>query len=385
MLENITKVITRFLGIIAGSLSGISAILIAIGYLAERSHLKMLGFTTIPVDLNQYLYTGAKLLGFLPGLIIIQTISILLEPLALVLLSVILLIWILIRFKKLKEIWSKILIRIIQSLTNFKVLFLSFFVFIQIFSLYWMNISINIENLLFKENVSTYQQEFSFFTANTTAIAQLLLSRNTDILSRYFTQLFLITFFIGISLRYVISFKNENQPQKTFKFKFWLTINLLLFTTHIILLPGNYGVLLLNNKYQEVEVQFKETEKMSPSNAGIFSALNVNQTENTNKMGFQHLESEYFNFKNNKTASLKIYADIKDNQNIYSRFTNKPKLLNAVNETEHYLEWPKDARLLLLYQSNNIFYLYSKMDRRIWYVRSEDIEKMVYYGRAQVF
>jgi hypothetical protein len=49
------------------------------------------------------------------------------------------------------------------------------------------------------------------------------------------------------------------------------------------------------------------------------------------------------------------------------------------------LEWPVDERLLLLYQSNDVFYLYSKQEKRIWHVRSEDIESMVFYGLVEVF
>jgi uncharacterized protein YjdB len=49
------------------------------------------------------------------------------------------------------------------------------------------------------------------------------------------------------------------------------------------------------------------------------------------------------------------------------------------------LSWPDDIRLLLIYQSDDIFYLYSKQEKRIWYVRSDDIESMVYYGLTTIF
>jgi len=79
MLDKLTKTITRFFGIIAGSLSGLGAVLTAVGYLAEHNHLKMLGFTSVPVDLNQYLYTGALFFAILPNIIILQSISLLFE------------------------------------------------------------------------------------------------------------------------------------------------------------------------------------------------------------------------------------------------------------------------------------------------------------------
>ncbi len=66
MLEKIFAPVLRFFGIVATSLTGISAVFTAVGFLAERSHLYMLRFTAIPVDLNQYLYTGARFFAYLP-------------------------------------------------------------------------------------------------------------------------------------------------------------------------------------------------------------------------------------------------------------------------------------------------------------------------------
>lgn len=66
MLEKLFSPVLRFFGIIASSLTGITAVFTAVGFLAERSHLYMLGFTTIPVDLNQYMFTGARFFAYLP-------------------------------------------------------------------------------------------------------------------------------------------------------------------------------------------------------------------------------------------------------------------------------------------------------------------------------
>ena len=66
MLEKIFAPVIKFFTITATSLTGISAVFTAVGFLAERSHLNMLGFTSIPVDLHQYLYTGAKFFAYLP-------------------------------------------------------------------------------------------------------------------------------------------------------------------------------------------------------------------------------------------------------------------------------------------------------------------------------
>jgi hypothetical protein len=66
MLKKIFAPILRFFTLIASALAGISAVCTAVGFLAHRGHLKMLGVSNIPVDLNQYMYTGAQFLAYLP-------------------------------------------------------------------------------------------------------------------------------------------------------------------------------------------------------------------------------------------------------------------------------------------------------------------------------
>ena len=69
MLEKIFAPVLKFFGIIASSFTGITAVFTAVGFIAERSHLHTLGFTSIPVNLNQYLYTGARFFALLPAMI----------------------------------------------------------------------------------------------------------------------------------------------------------------------------------------------------------------------------------------------------------------------------------------------------------------------------
>jgi hypothetical protein len=275
MLENITKIIARFFGIIAGSLSGIGAMLMAIGYLAERSHLKMLGFTNIPVDLNQYLYTGANLIAFLPGIIILQSISLLFEPLTLTVLAAILLARLSLRIHKVKTFWEKISNRSERFIATFRNFLLIIFVFIQMLTLNWMVKAVLVDNLLFSEINASVSEEFTFFIADTENLKQLILSRSEK-LPRYFTQLFLITLFIGLALQYIVSVKKEKQIALTFQMKFWFSINFLLFATHVILIPSNYGVLLLNNTYQEVKVQFNVMEQNEVQKETIDDSNNEN-------------------------------------------------------------------------------------------------------------
>lgn len=522
MLENLTKLIAHFFGIIAGSLSGIGAILMAMGYLAERSHLKMLGFTNIPVDLNQYLYTGANLIAFLPGIIILQSISLLIEPLTLIFLAVILLTQLSLRIHSVKTFWNKISMRSERFIATFRNFLLISFVFIQMLSLNWMVKAVLVDNLLFSEINASYSEDFIFINADTENLKQIILTRSEK-LPRYFTQLFLITLFIGLALQYIVSVKKEKQIALTFQMKFWFTINFLLFATHVILIPCNYGVLLLNNTYQEVKVQFNAMEQMevlqetlddsgnenrppvaiqiirdqrmetfgspfmypleaSPrvftdpdghtlnytassgnphiakagidQNILIVSPLQTGETLITVEAADNNGEKDSVSFTVYVDAEIDTWGaevtdsippatlimgerpfvrDISAAPEVFRLLDPEPVELSfrassgspeiaAVNMKgnilevhpvskgkskitilandgygrqfgcsfdltvlDNYLSWPEDNRLLLIYQSNDIFYLYSTLEKRIWYVRSNDIESMVYYGLTTIF
>ncbi len=522
MLEKITKIIARFFGIIAGSLSGISAILIAVGYLAERSHLKMLGFTNIPVDLNQYLYTGSILLGFLPGIIILQSISLVLEPLVLVIFSVILLARLSRRIPSVKVWGDKVSNSGKHFIARFRHFFLILLVVAQMISLNWMVKAVLVENLLFTEVNATAPAKFTFLTANTDALKQLILTKDEK-LPRYFTQLFLSVLLIGLALRYIMSVKKEKDEPVSFHVKFWATINFLLFATQVILVPCNYGVLLLNSKYQEVKTQFKTVgQKNDFQKTAQKSQLNASQVARENAIRNQKLETHGIPFRYNLEAKPQVFTNPEGDMLTYSATSTAPDVAQAeidgnvliitpletgdalitvvarnsegkegsvsfsvnvadeidiwgaevanqippqtlmvgdkpfvrnlmadptvfrlldqepvqltfqvncesaqvagvkisgnvlevqpllkgnavvsVTANDGYgrmvstefnvvvldqkLQWPEDDRLLLIYQSDDEFYLYSKLEKRIWYVRSNDIESMVYYGLAEAF
>jgi len=138
---------------------------------------------------------------------------------------------------------------------------LMFLVMIQILALGWMVRGIQVNNLFFVENIMPSQEQFTFLSANTENLKLLLLSKDASKLGRYFTQLFLITLFLGLIIRYAISEATKKQNNATLNEKVWLAINLILFSTQVILLPSNYGSLLMNKSYQEVKVQFNKYEK----------------------------------------------------------------------------------------------------------------------------
>jgi len=323
-------------------------------------------------------------------------------------------------------------------------------------------------------------------------------------------------------LRYLTFLGKENHPEIPFYMRFWLVLNFLLFATQVFLLPGNYGVLLLNNKYQEVKVQFvskdnnvsasdrhlvalknsqiktenkirdQELElfggtfvydleavpkvfaiahgselnyKLKVNNPAVVQAeinktillvnplkigktqISINATNNEgtiettrfnisvvdeiNKMGaleanpippkklvigedpfikdlssepfvFSLLDSEPVHLTYQAISSSTNVADVEIKNSIltvtpYSKGSSEitiiandgyGRMINSVFEITVFgqtLEWPADESLLLLYQSGDVFYLYSKHEKRIWHVRNEDIESMVFYGLIEVF
>ncbi|GEM_PF-5894436 len=529
MLENITKVVTRFFGIIAGSLSGISAILIAIGFLAERSHLNMLGFSKIPVDLNQYLYTGASLIGFLPGIVIMQSFLILIEPVSLIVIFTTLIFLFVIRIPKINHVKLTIAKGFQLIISRYKIFVLVAFLFVQIYTLYILVQAINIDNLLFAEYNPFINQKLNFLNPEAKIIEQIILSRGeagnnaSEILDKFFTQLFLTTIFIGLTIRYLSIKNKQNETELNFQTKFWLILNYILFATHVFLLPGNYGVLLLNNRYQEVKVEFITKQKKDFSE----NELSIVKTENRpplllNNIRNQQIDINNLAFEYNLNAKPPIFEDpdgdnlfynvASNNQNIVKatieegvikltplqngnativvtakdtsntqistsfsvnvvekidswgmqkinrfpdkriKIDDKPLKINLLSENSifklrdikpedasfrsvselpdiieikvdssilslypvrngntnvtvfandgqgrtlssvfnvtvlgNYLEWPTDEKLLLLYQADNTFYFYSKLEKRIWHIRSEDIESMVFYGLKVIF
>lgn len=69
------QALVRFFGAVASALTGLGAICTAAGFLAERTRWSMLGLGSVSVDLNEYLFTGARFLAFLPGILLTTALS----------------------------------------------------------------------------------------------------------------------------------------------------------------------------------------------------------------------------------------------------------------------------------------------------------------------
>lgn len=239
MLDSLIKIITRILGLVAGSLTGVSVILTATGYLAERSHLKMLGFTGIPVDLNQYLYTGALFWAMFPSILVLQTILLLFEPWAILLLLPLLLWRFSSKIEKSRYTWAWSISLRIRGIFEQKRVVLALLVVLQILSLSLMSRATLVENLLFVEASAKEPDNFTFLAADEQSLTQLVLHQAEGKLQKYFVQLFLLTLAIGLALRYALSQDRENQKTATVAENLVLGLNLILFSTQIILLPIN--------------------------------------------------------------------------------------------------------------------------------------------------
>ncbi len=66
MLGKLPEALQKFFGFVGASLTGLTAICTAAGFLAERARLGMLGLPATAFDLQQYLETGARFLAYLP-------------------------------------------------------------------------------------------------------------------------------------------------------------------------------------------------------------------------------------------------------------------------------------------------------------------------------
>ncbi|RIK80865.1 hypothetical protein DCC62_03030 [candidate division KSB1 bacterium] len=523
MLDSLIKIITRILGLVAGSLTGVSVILTATGYLAERSHLKMLGFTGIPVDLNQYLYTGALFWTMLPSILVLQTILLLFEPWAILLLLPLPLWRFSSKIEKSRYAWAWSISLRIRSIFEQKRVILALLVILQILALSLMSRATLVENLLFVEASPKAPDNFTFLAADDQSLTQLVLHQAEGKLQKYFVQLFLLTLAIGLTLRYALSQDRENQKTATVAENLVLGLNLILFSTQIILLPINYGALLLNKRYQEAKIQFKEIAPEQPSAPTSSSAAEKNlPPEPENPIRNQFLEIAGLPFEYDLNASPATFKDPDNDSLSYDAKSDAPKValatvqagmlkvspltkgsanitvyandaageeavtifsVRVLDEIETWgaevgtsisrktmvvgeqsfvrdlfanpavfrildedslhltfkarssapevgrvaiagntlivepiskgianitvtahdgygrsvstefeivvlsknLVWPEDGRLLLIHKSSDIFYLYSRREKRIWYVRAGDIKSMVHYGLADVF
>ncbi len=314
--------VIKFFGILASSLTGISAVFTAVGFLAERSRLVMLGFVDIPVDLNQYLYTGAKLFGYLPFILVYGAVLNLLSALTsswVLLVAVILVVlsvlwWVLGRFDRVKTFNQKILKGLQQLLFMWRLPLITLLVMGQFMAIYQLFIAVQIDNLLFDTSRTTALQETDIVGMQSQHdLRGAILAGNETGLVEYISLLLLVAvatgFLIWGFLKLARRSKDENPGASE---QFGIVVTLVLFCTQLILIPINFGILLLPNHFPVVKVVFEEAKK----------------------------------------------------------------------ET---LDVPTESRLVLLSRQQGDVYLYSPREKRIWLIKRSDLISLEYRQMEDVF
>lgn len=329
LLQKVFEYVSRYFVIIAGSLSGTTGLFTAVGFIAERSHLTMLGFSLIPVDMELYLYTGAKFFALLPVLFLTAVAFNIIKIFQWVLiLAVILVIWgILRRFKVMAPVRNA-LKTLRESVKDSALNHLSGFLFLvmvlQFVALFQMFIAFQMSNLIFDTHTLTSTQAMGLFSG-AGELRFWITKNNTTALTEYMGKLFIIVTALGLLLWFLISLLRQKMNIVLNLWQnIWLGLSVLVFLTQLILLPANYGVLLLPNEFPVVEVNFNKD--------------------------FEQL------FLEGESAQSK----------------------SALH---------KNNRMILLYQDGSDFYLYSRSGEqpKVWYVNADNIRSLVYTGKANIF
>lgn len=331
-----------FLKIVGASLTGLTAILTAAGFLAERARLTMLGLPSATFDLERYMETGALLLALLPVVMGIALLLILVSwaravpeslftlaggSLAATILLVAGGLGIVLYLLKRREPsppgaaqWVQQGLRASRGWfkrTGFGIL-LIVALLLQISSLNREVQVLELRDLLFQTEVDAAEDGVvsSELTVSGTdeiaaAVAYGRGSRSTAV--RLFGQIVLWTTVNAYVLYYVI---RKRMPETRSRgahrmLAAWTGLTTLLLISQITLLPVSYGVLLSQNQYPEVCV----------ARSG-----------------------------------------------------------DALEDGERL----PDARLSLVHQADDGLYLYSRGERKMWYVPRDQVRSVVHHARTSI-
>lgn len=293
MLDKLFKPVLHFFGILGSSLAGIGAILMAIGFLAEKSRLVMLGFTQVPVDLNLYLFIGAKFVAYLPILLFSALGLNMVEHflLTFLILFFIILIFFFIHFSKRG---TRFLQQFKVGVTNFATrvirgLFISL-VFLQLIWIFQLLKSNEIDNLLYIDQREIAKvSEYALFPSKEILTAWVTNridpnnskpeKTNVDYAFMYFGWLLLVALLLGGVLLGLIRLGSKGKGGLSFWKKFWMGLNLVLFFTQVILIPINFGILVLPNTYPACEISLQNHDNNDPQLAKQLYLLHMDDEE----------------------------------------------------------------------------------------------------------
>jgi len=348
MLRKLSEPLQQFLGFVGASLTGITAVFTAAGFLAERARLTMLGLPSTTFDLQQYLETGARFLAFLPlylGMAFFYTVLGVLSNLAYWLVGhllpggILILLagaggvgwWIVTRRKARGEETrseeeqgekvpappagsdaspeAKAHKGFVQR--NFSGL-LCLFLLAQFVAAYQMTQALGISNVLFDSERSPQLVPHLEFSIVQTETLQAWIMQGTHVNSaQYMGWLFLVTVVPALGLYLLVRrYRGDEALTPNAWQTTWFAASVVLLATQITLLPINYGILLTTNRFVEVSVAFTEAEGT--------------------------------------------------------------------------LERPPDDHLYLLHETGSGFYLYSRADKKVWYVLRGDVRSMQHHRMARI-
>ena len=331
MLKQLSEPLQKFFGFLGASLTGITAIFTATGFLAERARLTMLGLPSATFDLQQYLETGARFLAFLPlylGMAFYYTVLDLFSAIlyglaqnplwwaAVVVVVVAAFFWWRRRTPLPPADRRTLHGRLLLLLKNHPVALLVAFLLIQFLGAYQLTQALEISNLLFEPTVDAADNipHAQLSIIGTETLRDWIVRGEAARAAQFLGWLFLITLLTAWGLHYMLRLHRESaQAYPSFWHMAAFGASVLLLVTQATLLPINYGILLSSNRFVEVTVVFDES-----------------------------------------------------------------------GEAEAGTVRPDEAPLYLIHETSNGYYLYAHERRKVWYVLRGDVQTMLHHRMARI-
>jgi hypothetical protein len=259
----------KVFGIFGGSLTAIGAILTAVGFLAERYRLAMLGLTDIPLDFNRYLTVGARFVVFLP-MTLIQSLTVLLASsaraylLGFFLAILVFAVWLaLVRLLRIRKVKDIAVARIASLVSRHLTGLLFIFLVALLLCLWRFEVAVNVRNALFCKAIPLAANETIFSPIPSEAsLSSWIAHRRSSELQGYMGFLFFLAILTGTILwKLVIRTPRSKNPRTLRWQKIWGWLNVFLWCTLLVLLPINFGVLYLPNDYPVVLLSVRPSER----------------------------------------------------------------------------------------------------------------------------
>ena len=358
MLGRVLQQILRIGATVASALAGLGGLATAVGFLAERARWSMLGFTPPGADLNEYLFTGARFLAFLPGIVLGSVLSaIALDPLLLLPIGVTgTFMYMLYMFLRVQRrfaghsegegsrlrTWKGRLMR--KGVALFRPAALGGLVLVLFVGTFFLFQAGATANSLFADR--THLEEIRCGEGRLNLQDQLLLQCEDELMARM-GRVFLLVLAGGGALGLLMpsDWRGPGEGSATSPLEstlLWIAVALVML--QVLLIPINYGATFPRNDFPAVQVT--RAPVAAPAQAAgpigtegaIGSPGNAAPGSGGDSDAFGGMDS-----------------------------------------------WPADGRFSLIHRSGDEFYLYSAAARRIWLVPRGQLESLVYLGICDVF